>query len=81
LRGSSNVAFDFAEFTSVTLSFIGTSCAISDVIERIPNSFTIPGNDLLVSIKDLDERALVSELLRHDGLLKVIPVVNAEQAL
>jgi NACHT domain len=68
-----SVSFDFAEFTTVALNFIGTSCAVSDVIESIRKTYIIPGNDLLALLNDSNERAMLGELLRKGGDLKVIP--------
>jgi hypothetical protein len=68
-----SVSFDFAEFTTIALSFISTSCAVSDVLESMRKTYSIPGNDLLALCDDSDERALLGELLRKGGDLKVIP--------
>jgi hypothetical protein len=74
---STDVMFDSAEFSTVALSVIGNSCAVTDVIERIPTTFRIPGNNLLAVAADADERTLIADLLRHEGSVKVIPVMTA----
>jgi hypothetical protein len=68
----SSVSFDFAEFTTLALNFISTSCAASDVLESMRKTYIIPGNDLLILL-DGDERANLSELLEKGGELRVIP--------
>ena len=73
LSRDASVSFDFSEFTTVALSFIGTSCAVSDVIEKMRKSYIIPGNDLLSLVDDRNERAHLSELLRKGGDLEIIP--------
>jgi Restriction endonuclease len=72
-----NVFFDFSGFSSVALNFIGTSCAVRDVIERIPKTFNIPGNNLLFLAADTEERALILDLVRHEGVIRVIPTITA----
>jgi hypothetical protein len=67
-----NVTFDFAEFSNVALSFIGASCAVSDVIDRMPNSYVVPVNDLLTLASDSEERSLLSEFLAKEGAVQVI---------
>jgi hypothetical protein len=69
----SSVSFDFSEFTTVALSFIGTSCAVSDVIEKMRKTYIVPGNDLLSFMDDGNERAHLGELLRKGGNLEIIP--------
>jgi hypothetical protein len=39
--------------------------------------FRIPGNNLLAVAADADERTLIADLLRHEGSVKVIPVMTA----
>jgi hypothetical protein len=68
-----SVSFDFAEFTNVALSFIGTSCAVSDVLESMRKVYSIPGNDLLSLVNDGKERIILGELLRKGGELQIIP--------
>jgi NACHT domain len=75
MRGS-NVLFDFAGFSSVALNFIGTACAVSDVIERIAKTFNIPDNNLLSLTTDTAERALISDLVRRIGVIRVIPTIT-----
>jgi hypothetical protein len=72
-----NVFFDFSGFSSVALNFIGTSCAVRDVIERIPKTFNIPGNNLVFLAADTEERALILDLVRHEGVIRVIPTITA----
>jgi hypothetical protein len=74
-RGT-DVIFDFSGFSSVALNFMGTSCSVSDVIERIPKTFNIPDNNLLALAADVDERALLLELMRREGTLRVIPTMT-----
>jgi NACHT domain len=71
-----NVIFDFAEFSSVALNFIGTCCSVRDVIERIPKTFNIPANNLLALAADTSERSLIAELVRREGVIQVIPTVT-----
>jgi len=71
-----DVMFDSAEFSSVALSFIGNS-SVSDVIERLPTAFRIPGNNLMAIATGREERALIADLLRHEGSIKVVPVTTA----
>jgi hypothetical protein len=71
-----NIIFDFAEFSSVALNFIGTSCSVRDVIERIPKTFNIPTNNLLAIATDSSERSLIAELVRREGVIRVIPIVS-----
>jgi transcriptional regulator of met regulon len=68
----SRIIFDFAEFTSVMLSFIGMSCAVDDVVESMRKVYSIAGNDLLASIQEPDERGLLADLLRRGGTLEII---------
>jgi hypothetical protein len=67
-----SVTFDFAEFSTIALSFIGASCAVSDVIDRMPNSYLVPVNDLLILASDAEERSLLSEFLLKEGAVQVI---------
>jgi hypothetical protein len=67
-----SVTFDFAEFSAIALSFIGASCAVSDVIDRMPNSYLVPVNDLLFLTSDAEERSLLSEFLLKEGAVRVI---------
>ena len=67
-----NVTFDFAEFCAITLSFIGQTCSVSDVIERMPKSYLVPVNDMLALATDSDERSLLSEFLSTQGTVKII---------
>jgi hypothetical protein len=71
-----NVFFDFSGFSSVALNFIGTSCSVRDVIERIPKTFNIPANNLLFLAADTDERILILDLVRHEGVIRVIPTIT-----
>jgi hypothetical protein len=71
-----NVIFDFSAFSSVALNFIGTSCSVSDVIERIPKTFNIPANNLLALAVDTAERSLLSDLVRHEGVIRIIPSIT-----
>jgi hypothetical protein len=75
MRGS-NVLFDFSGFSSVALNFIGTSCSVRDVIERIAKTFNIPDNNLLSLTTDTAERALISDLVRREGTIRVIPTIT-----
>jgi hypothetical protein len=67
-----SVTFDFAEFSAIALRFIGASCAVSDVIERMPASYLVPVNDLLTLASDAEERSLLSEFLLKEGAVQVI---------
>jgi hypothetical protein len=67
-----SVTFDFAEFSAIALRFIGASCAVSDVIDRMPNSYLVPVNDLLSLASGSEERSLLSEFLLKEGAVKVI---------
>ena len=71
-----NVLFDFSGFSSVALNFIGTSCSVRDVVERIPKTFNIPANNLLFLAVDTAERTLLSDLIRHEGVIRVIPTIT-----
>jgi hypothetical protein len=71
-----NVNFDFSSFSSVALNFIGTSCSVRDVIERIPKTSNVPTNNLLALSTDPAERSLISDLLRHEGFIRVIPTIT-----
>jgi hypothetical protein len=66
------VIVDFTEFTSVALSFIGTSCAVNDVIENMRKLYSVPINDLLASLEDRQERSALAEILHTGGKLQVI---------
>jgi len=74
------VVFDFAEFSSVALSFISTSCAVSDVVDRIPKTYAIPANDVIFLASEPQERAALSDLLRRQGKLRVIPTDTFSRA-
>jgi hypothetical protein len=69
-----SVTFDFAEFSNIALSFIGASCAVSDVIDRMPKSYHVPVNDLLYLTSNAEERSLLSEFLLKEGTVQVIAV-------
>jgi hypothetical protein len=69
----SSVSFDFAEFTTVALSYIGTACAVSDVLETMRKTYVVPGNDLLALLDAGNERALLGELLSKGSDLNIIP--------
>lgn len=71
-----NVIFDFSGFSAVALNFIGTSCSVRDVIERIQKTFNIPANNLLFLAAETAERALITDLLRHEGVIRVIPTIT-----
>jgi hypothetical protein len=73
------VVFDFAEFTSVALSFISTSCAVSDVMDRVPKTYAIPANDIISLTSDPQERTTLADLLRRQGKLQIIPVSDIAQ--
>ena len=68
-----SVSFDFAEFTTVAVSYFGASCGVSDVIESMRKVYHVPGNDLLSLIKDTGHRAMLGDVLRKGGALKMIP--------
>ena len=74
-RGSS-ILFDFSGFSSVALNFIGAACSVRDVIERITKTFNIPDNNLLASTTDATERALVLDLVRREGAIRIIPTIS-----
>jgi hypothetical protein len=74
-----SVTFDFAEFSNIALSFIGASCAVSDVIDRMPKSYHVPVNDLLYLTSDAEERSLLSEFLLKEGTVQVIAVTPDRQ--
>lgn len=67
------VMFDFNEFTTAALPYIGASCAVSDVIDRMPRTFRIPENNLLAAAADAGERGLVIDLLSKATTFKIIP--------
>ena len=71
-----NVIFDVSGLFAIALNFIGMSCSVRDVIERIPKTFSIPANDLLALAKDTEERSLLSDLMRHEGVIHVIPTIT-----
>jgi hypothetical protein len=71
-----NVIFDVSGLFAVALNFIGMSCSVRDVIERIPKTFSIPANDLLALAKDTEERSLLSDLMHHEGVIRVIPTIT-----
>lgn len=75
-----DVVFDFAAFSTVALGFIGTSCFVSDVIERLPGTLSVPANDLLAFATDADERSLINDLMRREGIMRVIPTLSASSA-
>lgn len=76
-----SVTFDFAEFSAIALSFVGQSCAVSDVIDRMRKSFRIRDNDMLALTKDAEERALLSEFLSKEGTVQVIASATSNRAL
>jgi hypothetical protein len=67
------VLLDFNEFTTATLPYMGTSCVVSDVIERMPSMFRIPENNLLAAASDPRERASIIDLLSKETDFKIIP--------
>ena len=72
-----NVIFDFSGFCSVALNFIGTSCSVLDVVERIPKIINIPANNLLTLVPDAGERALLADLVRREGGIRIIPTITS----
>jgi hypothetical protein len=52
-----------------------TACLVRDVIERIPKASNIPVNNLLAVTTDPVERSLISDLVRREGVIRVIPTV------
>lgn len=81
LAPGANVKFDFSSFSSTALNFIGTSCSVRDVIERIPKVSNIPGNNLVYLTVDVAERALIADLVNHEGAIRVIPTVSSDMRL
>jgi hypothetical protein len=76
-----SVIFDFSSFTSTALNFIGASCSLRDIIAQIPKTFSIPINNLLASTTDTDERTLLSDLVHHEGAIRIIPTVTTSALL
>jgi hypothetical protein len=75
LEGGDRVTISFGEFTVVAASFIRMACVVDDMIEAVPKIFSAPNNDLLQSTTDHAARALLGELLRKRGRIKVIPSI------
>jgi hypothetical protein len=75
LEGATRVTFDLAEFTAVALSFMRLACVVDDMIETVPQVFSIPNNDLLGSMTDRAERSLLGELLHRRGQINIIASV------
>ncbi|MVT69461.1 NACHT domain-containing protein [Bradyrhizobium pachyrhizi] len=76
LTRGANIVFDLSGFSSVALNFIGAACSVRDVIERIAKTFNVPDNNLLASTTDTAERALVSDLARREGTIRIIPTIS-----
>ena len=70
------MVFDFSEFSALALKYFGNSCVVSDVLDRIPTSSTIPGNNLIQLAKSSEDRSALAELLRYEGVLTFIPVLQ-----
>src|ERR1043165_993227 len=70
------VNLDFNEFTTASLPYMGASCAVSDIIDRMPSTLRIPENNLLAAAGDRDERAAIIDLLSKATEFKIIPTVT-----
>jgi hypothetical protein len=70
-----SVVFDFNEFTTAALPYIGTSCAVPDVIDRMASAYRIPENNLLAAAADAAERGLINELLAKEAKFKLTATI------
>jgi|SRR5687768_8977957 hypothetical protein len=66
------ILFDFNEFSTSALHYMGASCAVSDLVERMPSTFRIPENNLIAAAADARERTFIIDLLSQATGFKII---------
>ena len=75
LESGSRVTFNYVEFCTIAISFMGMACVVEGMVGAVPKVFSVPNNDLLFSVTEQSERSLLGELLRHRGQLNIIASV------
>jgi hypothetical protein len=66
------ILFDFNEFSTSALHYMGTSCAVPDLVDRMPSTFRIPENNLIAAAAEPSERTFIIDLMSQATGFKII---------